>query len=205
MKKALLFLGLLAFVLASVGPATAAPIETKAGTKAMVFSFSGLSDLDVGTYAGGIGMRYYLADDLALRPGLEFNMLSGKDKVEDPEYKETLTAFGVNVALEQHLSGPTAISPYIGGKVGFNYGQDKEEQGDSEAKEKMTSFGLAGILGFEWGFTESLTLGGEYTLGLDIGSHKVEVTEDNQTVTTEDDSFTHVGFGTAAVFLSVRW
>lgn len=205
MRRALLVLGLMAFIISLAGPAAAAEIVTKAGTKALVFQFSGLSDLGLSGYQGGIGARYYMSDGLALRPGIDIGLASTKDKTEDPEWKETVTTMGLSLALEKHLAGAKSISPYIGAGAGFHYGKDKEEQGDDEQVEKATTISLAALAGFEWGFTESLSLGGEYSFGFATGSHKTEITHNNTTVTTADDSGMMVGVSTASVFLSVNW
>jgi opacity protein-like surface antigen len=198
-------LGILAFVLTMAGPTSAAPIDTKAGTKAVVFQFSGLSNLGVSEYMGGIGMRYYIQDDLALRPGINIGIGTAKDKQQDPERKTTDTTFGLNLTLEKHMAGAASISPYIGARAGFDYSKDKNEQGDNESTDKRTGFGVAGVLGFEWGFTESLTLGGEYALGVRSGSREVEVKTGSTTETTRDESSMDFGISTASVFLSVAW
>ncbi len=203
MKKVLLVLGLMALVVALVSPVVAAPIETKAGTKAMVFQFSGLSDLGLGRYSGGVGLRYYMSDDMALRPGVQIGYSKFKDKSDDPEVETTMMNVGANITVEKHFTGGKSISPYVGAQVGVAYGQDKDTAGDVEVKDKLMSFGVGGVLGFEWGFTESLTLGGEYNLGLRIASHKVEATTDSTTETTTDESGMSLGIGTASVFLSV--
>jgi opacity protein-like surface antigen len=205
MRRALLVLGLMAFIISLAGPAAAAPIETKAGTKALVFQFSGLSDLGLSGYQGGIGARYYFQDGMALRPGLDIGISSSKDKTEDPEVKDTGTLFGLSLAVEKHLAGAKSISPYLGAGVGFHYGQDKTEQGDFSETDKATTISVAGLAGFEWGFTESLSLGGEYSLGFATGSHKTERKSNNTTVTTVDESGSVIGVGTASVFLSVNW
>ena len=77
--------------------------------------------------------------------------------------------------------------------------------GDDEVKDKLMSFGVGGVLGFEWGFTESLTLGGEYGLGLAIASHKVEETVGDTTTTDVDETGMSLGISTASVFLSVTF
>jgi hypothetical protein len=214
MKKVLLVLGLLAFVVTLASPVVAAPIETKAGTKAMVFQFSGLSNLGLGTYNGGIGMRYYLSDGLALRPGVQFGVQSATQKKTDslPKREEASAQIGVNLALEKHFASVKSISPYIGAQAGFTSVADVTKRynfstGDEidETTDARARIGLAALLGFEWGFTESLTLGGEYALGFGTGAHKVEVKTDGVKATTTDDTFFDLGFSTASVFLSVAF
>ena len=120
MKKVLLVLGLMALVVTLVSPVVAAPIETKAGTKAMVFQFSGLSDLGLGRYSGGIGMRYYMSDDMAIRPGVQLGYSKFKDKTTDPEAETSMMNVGANITLEKHFGGGNSISPYVGAQAGVS-------------------------------------------------------------------------------------
>ncbi len=184
--------------------ASAAAIETKAGTNNLVFEFDGLSNLGASTYMGGIGVRHYLRDDLAVRPGVQIGVSTAKDKNTSPEAKTTATNFGVNVAIEKHMKGAPSVSPYAGLQAGFAYGKIKNEpNATNEAKDTTTNFNFGGILGFEWGFTESLTLGGEYVLAVSVGTRKTETTVNNTTTTTRDESLTRIGIGSARLLLSV--
>ena len=73
----------------------------------------------------------------------------------------------------------------------------------------LSTFGLFVPVGFEWGFAEGLTLGGEYRIGLDTASHSVEVTPAGGTTTKPvDQSATAITISSAnagSLFLSVHW
>jgi opacity protein-like surface antigen len=143
---------------------------------------------------------------MALRPALLLNISSAEDDTSQEKAaqdKDKDTDFGVEVALEKYMNSGKPVAPYIGGKAGIALENNKVEAGDTETETKNTSFEIAALAGFQWGFTEGLTLGGEYTLGVEIGKHKVEFTDGNTTTTTADNSFTRIGIGTASLFLSV--
>ena len=73
MKKSYLITG--AFVAAmAVSSATAQDFATSIGqgSKAILFTFNGLSALGAGSYNGGIGGKFFLSPALALRAGLQF-------------------------------------------------------------------------------------------------------------------------------------
>jgi opacity protein-like surface antigen len=214
MKRFLLVALALVFV---AGAVQAADVVTTAGSKALVFQFNGLSNLGLGTYNGGIGMRYYLKDKLALRPGLELGLSQDKTKAGISGYsddKVTDMGFGLSLALEKHMTPVQSISPYIGAGAGFNISNNKHEYSVSsnpttgttlKVTDKGMGFGVFGLAGFEWGFTNSVTLGGEYRLGLNIGSGKTETERQGQaTVTSNDSSSFGVGFGVASLYISVN-
>jgi opacity protein-like surface antigen len=218
--KRLLLVVLALFLVAGV--VQAAEVTTTAGTKAMVFQFSGLSSLGLGPYSGvggsGIGLRYYLSEGTALRPGLTvgFGSTTTKSQVSGmSDDKATNMNFGVNVALEKHLQAVSAISPYLGAGVGAGIFNNKHEPSvasnpptgtATKITDKGTSFGVFGLGGFEWAWTNGLTLGGEYRFGLNFASGKSETERQGMsTVTDGDESGFNLGFSTASVYLSVNF
>lgn len=225
---------LLCVVLAS--SAWAGEIDTAKGSKQLIFQFSGLTDLGVSGYTfrgaqgilsdvldgegmilsdldamvGGIGMRYYISDGTAIRPGLAFTygkLTENATEEGDRDTEGKLTGFGASVALEKHMGDMKSLSPFVGLLVGFHSDKLTEEGGTVdftyEDEFKLTSFEISALAGFEWGFADHLTLGGEYMLGYSHGSVKVEQTFNGQTETTADLSANRFGFGTASLFLSV--
>jgi opacity protein-like surface antigen len=210
-KLAILVLGLL--MIGTVNADAGSPVETDAGAWGWVFQFEGLSNLGVSGYGHevGAGMRYFLQDGLALRPGVELGISSDKDKTDDTEGKlaedkVTDTTFGVNCALEKYMTTGKAVAPYIGAKAGFSMSKEKDETDDPDIRDredKTTLFGIGAIAGFQWGFTEGISLGGEYELGVAVGSRKVEDTTGNTTETVLDQSLTRFGISTASLFVSI--
>ena len=228
--------------------ATAAEVPTSEGDKAMVFTFSGFDNLGVLPYGGmsladilpeeedrdenlealegftgGLGMRYYISDGMAVRSGLTLSMASVTNTCEwdgwtDP--KASLTSFGIDVMIEKHMDVPfNSISPYIG--VGGNFGMVSLKSEPSvletpdwlqttEEKTSITTFGVGAALGFEWAFVDGMTLGAEYKLGFTSLSGKTE-TETQGTGspgrgdTSDEWSASLMGFGTSSVLLSVYW
>jgi len=214
---AALVLAVAALVLAA-GPAQAASVATERGDKAIVFTFDGLSSMHTGTYEGGVGMRWYVKDDLALRPGLEVSFDENELDPAGPAARERSDwSAGINLALEKHRRGPaSSVSPYFGGLLGFSFnGGDSDEsrpgQGGvvrNETTSNSTTIGIAAILGFEWGFTEGMTLGAEYRLGAEWTTGDLETSVTTPTDTTSEDadfSETDLGISAFSVLLSVGW
>jgi len=202
-----------------VGTASAAsPVHTEKGDKAMVFTFHGLGELGLSGYGDdwGLGLRYYLSDMNALRAGLLFGMSSFTEKgiaEGEADLEDSESAFGIDLNYERHLGAPCAsVSPYIGGGIGYWSWSGEFENIDLASRdnpkitEDESGFYFQGIAGFEWGFTDCMTLGGEYQLGWASGSWKQEYDPvEGETQTWDEEEFSFMGFHTASVFLSVYW
>lgn len=205
MKKfVILALGLL--MAGAFSANAASPVSTDQGDWGWIFQFEGLSNLGVSGYGHevGAGMRYFLQDGLALRPGIELGISTDKDDSDpDVEAKQTETSLGVNCALEKYMATGKSVAPYIGAKAGFSLFKEKDETDGDEIEDKTNLFGIGAIAGFQWGFSEGLSLGGEYELGVAFGSRKVEETIDGETTTLQDRSLTQFGVSTASLFVSV--
>ena len=98
-----------------------------------------------------------------------------------------------------------SVSPYVGLNVNFgNYSasQDETVGGTTTTSETSgTGFGVGLNFGFDWYFTEGLSLGGRYTLGYQSYG-KPEAKSGNTTV--EGTSRSEFGIGTASVILNVH-
>ncbi|MCK4680801.1 hypothetical protein KAT82_06720 [bacterium] len=184
--------------------ALAAEVPTSRGDKAMVFMFNGLCYLSAEEYADyGIGLRYYIADGTALRVGVQFGKEMFKDEDWDDEYRDSV--YGVSAVYEKHMAAPcSSVSPYWGLGAGYSSFSDKYEDdvGDTWTT-SGTGFEGFGLMGFEWGFTDCLTLGGEYKLGFESWSQKSESDIGGVTATYNEYSGTLMGFSAASVYLSV--
>lgn len=192
-----------------VGVAQSADVNTAKGTTSFVFQWSGLSNLNVNAYQGGVGLRHYLQDGLAIRPGVELGISSEKlesqsEGVTDDE--SSSTDIGVSVVLEKHKDiGVNSLSPWIGVGAGFSLSSATDEPArpvGQETKLETSSFGFGAFVaaGFEAAVLEGVTLGGQYQAGVRLSSDKVEV--DGET-TGEGSSF-RFGFSAVALYLSVR-
>jgi opacity protein-like surface antigen len=210
---------MLIVVVLLVGAASAAsPVPTSKGDKAMIFMFRGLDRLGLKGYGDcwGVGMRYYISDMNALRGGVIF----GNDKYTDKsqveggdDYEYTESEYGVDINYERHLEAPCkSVSPYLGAGIGYFSWKSEEPYAGEAARDydkytqKQSGFDVHALAGFEWGFTDCMTLGGEYMLGFSSGSYKEEanyVGGDTSTLSEQDHSW--MGFGTASVYLSVYW
>ncbi len=181
------------------------------GSTALLFEFSGLANIGAGNFEGGIGGKYYLNPNLALRGGLQFlNVTQSAPNDNLPDDEVSATGFGLTAALEYHLR-TGRVSPYLGGGISFtNISTDETQQvaggkvtrsnaingvnigGDSY--NAGSTIGVFGSLGVEFFLYKELSLGAEYRLGFSSTSQAdEEVSQGNVTQTTKGGSISKIG------------
>ncbi|MFZ1947850.1 MAG: hypothetical protein WAW06_09930 [bacterium] len=161
--------------------------NTATCTKQLVFHFSGLSDLGLSSYrfswlddvfddydlsdygyGGGMGFRYFFGEGMAVRPSVNLSYikleLPDESSYTDPEI--TATNYGFSVIVEKYLPPIHSIAPYVGAGAGYDrYKYEQSYQVDEvtvSADLTVNSIDLKGVVGFQWYFTEAMSLGGEY-------------------------------------------
>lgn len=203
MKAILRSLAVLAIVAGMSGSAIAQDTNpdiirpiTKQGSAALVMTIGGLGTFNLaapvlgpGLGSAGFGMKYFLADDIALRILLGLNT-----RTEAPEAGNdaTETGFGLGVGMEYHFRPLYSTSPYIGGQIGFaSMGTNNGGEGTAEIETSTTQLAIAAIFGFDWFFTRGISVGAEYSLGFSSNSG----TTTTGAVESDNPAITTIGFG----------
>lgn len=163
MKK----LATLALALVCAGVvAQAQEVRRSKNDLSLMFSYQGLGAATAGSFMGGAGAQWYLADDVALRLGLGF----GTTSTETAGASTTTTSgtlinlapgFRLNIANNSNVVG------YCGAQVMFGTGSTKTEiSGNSNTVEGTQSALGAGVFfGAEWFPWKNVSFGFEYGLG----------------------------------------
>ena len=195
--------------------------EVEKGAKSFIFQYtpfqSNLEPVYVGTISVpdetfesadlyGAGFQYYLTDQIALGLGLSFGTASSTLESEAGKSESSMTLFGISVDANYHLRSLYSVSPYVG--LNINYGllsgsDEYTPEGESTVTTDYSGngFGVAAQFGFDWYFTEGLSLGGKYALGFrSLGNPEI-TTEDG---TDEGPSSTAFGISTFSVILNVH-
>lgn len=194
--------------------------EVRQGSKSFVFRYTPFqSNLDpayvstVSVYSEdqmdlfGAGFRYFFTNQIAATFGLNYGTSSTDQVFANGDTEETSSnTFGIGVDANYHLAPLYSVSPYLG--LNLNYGMYSSEVtevlGGTTTTTEFSGNGVGvGVnFGFDWYFTEGLSLGGKYTLGFrSLG--KPEATIANTTVEGQSSSF--FGIGTASVILNVHF
>jgi len=198
-----------------------------AGTKAMLFTFDGLSFLAADNFEGGAGFKYFLSGQSALRFGLQFTKASGTEAANPVapdtgvDGSEDGTTLGLSLALERHLTA-TRVSPYFG--IGAGYSTTSTEAKSTEVGNPPAAqstvknldgghtisgtffqggslFEIFGIGGFEFFLTNEVSLAAEYRLAFGRFSQKdEEITIGTTTTTTQFGNSSLIGIDSSGLF-----
>lgn len=155
----------------------------------------------------GAGYQYYVTNQIALVFGLSFGTNTSTLEDDNGTTETSLTIFGISVDGNYHLPSLYSVTPYVG--LHLNYGLLSGSMDfDPDGGETQTTdysgngVGIAAQFGFDWYFTEGLSLGGKYALGFQsLGTPEV-TTEDG---TEEGPSATSFGISTFSVMLNVHF
>jgi len=200
-----LLIGLCAVVAASAAFAGGTP-NTSMGAKQMVFQFEGLSMLNLEPYAGGFGFRYFYADDTAIRGTINFAYQSDEEKNAITD-SYSMTRIGAALIWERYMAPIASVAPYMGIGVGYFYNSQTWECEPTDMcdpdKTEMTGNELmiSLVAGFQWYFTDAMSLGGEYQLSYSYESGEMKVEGEKAGEYTSS----MFGFNAASVFLSVHY
>jgi hypothetical protein len=154
----------------------------------------------------GAGFRYFFTNQIGVTLGWNFGTASTEQEFQDGTRDElTTTNLGIAIDCNYHFNALYGVSPYIG--LNVNYGlissELKEFDGSTTTttEESGNGFGAGVNFGFDWYFTEGLSLGGKYTLGFkSIGKPERTI----NATTVEGQSISTFGIGTASVILNVH-
>ena len=193
--------------------------EVRAGSKSFVFLYTPFqSNFDpfyvstVSVYPAdqmdlfGAGFRYFFTSQFGVTFGWNFGTASTEQEFPNGDREEfSATSVGISVDGKNHLNALYGVSPYIG--VNINYGTFSSELHEitagSTTRTELTGNGIGiGInFGFDWYFTEGLSLGGKYNLGF-RSQGTPEETVGGSTASGQSSSF--FGIGSASVILNVH-
>lgn len=168
-------------------------------TSASGTNYSDLSQIDL----AGIGFQYYVSNEISLGGGLNFGSTS-IDGADTTASDFSASTFGISLDINYHFRSLYSVSPYLG--LNLNYGMfsstvTPRATGGTETETKGNSFGAGLNFGFDWYFTEGISLGGRYTLGFRQWSAP-EVT--SGATTTSGPEGNRFGTGIMSVLMNVH-
>ena len=198
------------------------------GSKAVLFSFSGLSNLGANNFDGGAGIKFFLAPPMALRFGVMVNLAGTTTPAPTTpanpvgvDGSTTTTSFGVDAALEVHMTS-TRLSPYFGAGIGFAMTTNERKPANTGPANTTvyqdtyknesgagTSINFFALMGFEYFIVDAVSLAAEYRLGYSVltpkdtehsNSNPAFVTVTTKGTSSHSFSLNSVGVLTLAVY-----
>lgn len=161
----------------------------------LIFSLSGLDDLRLNEFDGGIGGKYFLNERLALRGVLDLSVSSTNSEISSTLGSDELDSFslGISSGVEFHFRGRDRMSPYLGAEFGVhtsssNFTNTADTISLREVDNDLISYRGGVFLGFEIYPVKFFSMSGEYGLSLSFGSTKSTTTENNMVTRRESDA-----------------
>lgn len=184
-----------------------AQVEPKmdSGSKALLFNFAGLDNLNANSFNGGIGGKFYISPTMVARVGIRFasateDIPNNSDEGRDGE--ESGSTIGFSGAIEIHR-GSGRVSPYFGGGFAFFSTKTELQVPTYNANASyfnvknngnghningayfrgQSGFDFFALLGVEFFILDEISLAAEYRLSYGTSSYKDEVIKVNPNVT----------------------
>lgn len=166
---------------------------------------------------GGLNVRYFAAEGLALRTNLNFTrnanrtngrdsvfLMSGGKELVEGFSKKTNSMFDLRLGAEKHFSGTEKLDPYAGADLilGFGSNREKEENFDGstvmkdyskKSKQPVLAFGLGLVVGADYYVLPKLYLGTEFGWSFvynRVGQKTTTTTSKNGNSTTTTETIT---------------
>lgn len=165
------------------------------GSKALLFTFSGLNTVAANAYQGGLGAKFYILDPLALRASLLFSFADQTTPAPaagGTDGDANSLSWGLNIGAEYHLL-KTRVSPYVGATLGIlsttNSSKNAVPTGGTQTTITNTppagfGFNIAALGGVEFFIIKELSLGAEYRFGYTVTSPYDQKTTTGSTTNT---------------------
>jgi opacity protein-like surface antigen len=166
------------------------------GMRQIIFEFNGLGTMGLDTYAGGLGMRIFLNDEGMAGRG---SVNAGYRTEEENSDKTTVSLIGGSLLLEKFVDPIGSVAPYLGIGAGYFYSTQKQPTTDGEAKTTRAILEVPAVAGFQWWFTDGVSLGGEYRCGIRYTRDKYYL----EGFGIGDSESFSTGFYAASVFLTI--
>ena len=158
------------------------PTSIDKGARAILFSFNGLDNLNADAYNGGIGGKYFMDKNLAIRGGIRFSSINRKipanpDTTEKGvDGKSSDLTFGIFGGVEWHMT-TSKVSPYIGAGIELIKSSSEDMSPvkwskyytglvtQSETKiDYGMAYGIFAIAGIEFFIAKTVSLAAEYQM-----------------------------------------
>lgn len=167
-------------------------VRYKQGASALLFTLSGLSDLQAGNYMGGVGAQTFMADNIAIRCGLGFSS-NTVAKNNTAEEETTTTSFSVAPGARYNLFNNTNVALFAGGQAMVGIKRTQNTAGGADVGSITTTTLGAGLFaGAEWFAWRNVSLSVEYGLGF---VHASDRTKDAMGTERDGPSTTDVTMG----------
>ena len=143
----------------------------------------------------GLTMKFFLADNIALRAGLGFNsesnttpQFNNNDSLIN-EALDSRMAFAISPGIEVHLVQEGPVTVYTGGVLSYAMASNSSGEDSTEVTSSQTGIGIGAIFGAEFFPWSNVSVGAEYQIGVML--HSTSTKSNNES--RDGKSTTHLG------------
>lgn len=202
--------------------------EVYKGSKNFIFTYSpfvsqNLGGANSGSYSNysdslnssvssmvGLGFQYFVSNEISLGGGISFGSGSWEPTLSGQTAKSSTTMFGLSLDGNYHFKALYGVSPYLGLNVNFGTSSSTYDwtAGTASGQNKTSgnSIGFGANFGFDWYFAPGISLGGKYTLGMQMnGAPEVTSTSGGTTITRTGPKTSGFGTGITSIMLNVHF
>lgn len=201
MKQISAFVICALLVFLTVAESSAQPAPNADKQYGVIFTFRGLSDIQLNSFRGGIGGKYRLSENRFLRGTLGFNLTSESQDSELSGSEDTDRDYSLTLSpgIEMHFGERKRISPYWGPELVLDWSRSSEETQPSGMKRTASAFALSvgAFAGVEWFVRDEWSVAGEYNIRLTYQRSSTKRESGGQT--TDKTTTTRWDFDTAAL------
>lgn len=169
--KTILFILLANFIIAN-NLLSADRVKSASDNQALLFELDGLDKLGANNFSGGLGYKYFIAKDLAIRLSVGYSQFDETETKLDAgtsySLAKTNNSLNVSPSILYTFAKNNTIAGYIG-VGGFFKKSDNTSDYLANSKvfqtnEIVNSYGASLILGAEWFAWDNVSLSMEYNL-----------------------------------------
>jgi len=140
----------------------------------ILFDISGLDNIGLNSFDGGLGFRYYFLDGFTIRPNFSYSTESNTTSYEN--YDGAVSErdqYSFDLVIEKHFLVGEKFVPYLG--LGYSAGESTSDEtihfesdpeiGQYTGRRYTNDFhSFLGILGVQWQAYRTFSLGCEYRI-----------------------------------------
>lgn len=141
------------------------------GDLALQFGIVGVNDLSLKNVNSGIGLQYYIANNIAIRGQFAMNVKNENlDKAQATDFQNyslNMSGFSACPGLRFNIVAVNSVLLYSGMEGTYSYVYSKEvgkSFKDISSTTKTNEFGAGAFLGVEWFIYKNISVSGEYKL-----------------------------------------
>ncbi len=202
MKQKLIILFVLILSEGTLRAADGYSFLAKQNDFALQFGMVGLNDLSFKNVKGGVGVQYYILNNIALRGSLRSSYSSSKLQKTNPtdfqDFSSNLTGISFEPGIRFNVAAASSLVLFTGVQGSFSFDYLKSvglNFKDISEETKQIGYGAGAFLGVEWFVFKNVSISGEYLINASWQEAKSNISSSTQSITKEQPNSFNLNLG----------